>query len=119
MVPFIALFGQAASGGGAPMLLMIAGTFAIMYFLVIRPQSKQAKEQQAMRSALKKGDDVVTTGGLIGKVWMVADKTLTLEIASGVKIRVLKESIATRTAVIDDPAKSEIFADKADKKEGA
>ncbi len=70
--------------------------FAIMYFLLIRPQQKKVKEHQAMVAALRRGDQVVTQGGVIGKVVKVRDDgELELEIAEGVKIRVIQNTIAT------------------------
>ena len=70
--------------------------FAIMYFLLIRPQQKKVKEHQAMVSALRRGDQVVTQGGILGKVVKVKDDgELELEIADGVKVRVIQNTIAT------------------------
>jgi preprotein translocase subunit YajC len=70
--------------------------FAIMYFLLIRPQQKKMKEHQAMVAALRRGDMVITQGGVIGKVVKVKDDNeLELEIADGVKIRVVQSTIAT------------------------
>ena len=64
-----------------------------MYFLVIRPQSKKAKEHQKMLSELKKGDDVSTSGGIIGKVTGIKDNELTLQIQEGVRVRVLRSAV--------------------------
>ncbi|MEI4486868.1 preprotein translocase subunit YajC [Frigidibacter sp. MR17.14] len=94
-------FAQAAGGaaGGAsafaqfvPLILI----FAIMYFLLIRPQQKKAKEHRNMVDALRRGDLVVTQGGVIGKVVKVKDdgSEVEVEIADGVKVRVVKGSIA-------------------------
>jgi preprotein translocase subunit YajC len=70
--------------------------FGIMYFLLIRPQQKKVKEHQAMVAALRRGDQVVTQGGMIGKVTKVKDDgELELEIADGVKVRVIQSTIAT------------------------
>ena len=70
--------------------------FAIMYFLLIRPQQKKVKEHQAMVAALRRGDQVVTQGGLIGKVVKVKDDgELEVEISDGVKVRVVQSTIAT------------------------
>jgi preprotein translocase subunit YajC len=75
-----------------PLILM----FAIMYFLLIRPQQKKVKEHQAMVAALRRGDQVVTQGGMIGKVVKVKDDgELEVEIADGVKVRVIQSTIAT------------------------
>ena len=70
--------------------------FGIMYFLLIRPQQKKAKEHQAMVAGLRRGDQVVTQGGLIGKVVKVKeDGEIEVEIADGVKVRVVQSTIAT------------------------
>ncbi len=69
--------------------------FAIMYFLLIRPQQKKVKEHQAMVAALRRGDQVVTQGGLIGKVSKVKDDNeIEVELATDVKVRVVKSTIA-------------------------
>ena len=69
--------------------------FAIMYFLLIRPQQKKMKEHQAMVAALRRGDQVITQGGVVGKVVKVKDDgELELEIAEGVKVRVIQNTIA-------------------------
>ena len=79
--------------------------FLIMYFLLIRPQQKKVKEHQAMVSALRRGDTVITQGGVIGKVVKVKeDNELELEIADGVKIRVVQNTIAAVTSKTE-PAK--------------
>ena len=70
--------------------------FGIMYFLLIRPQQKKVKEHAAMVSALRRGDQIVTQGGLIGKVVKVKDDNeVDVEIADGVKVRVVQSTIAT------------------------
>ncbi|WP_299879341.1 preprotein translocase subunit YajC [uncultured Sulfitobacter sp.] len=70
--------------------------FAIMYFLLIRPQQKKVKEHAAMVAALRRGDQVVTQGGVIGKVVKVKDDgEVEVEIADGVKVRVVQSTIAT------------------------
>lgn len=80
-----------AIGQFLPLILI----FAIMYFLLIRPQQKKVKEHQAMVEALRRGDQVVTQGGLIGKVSKVKeDGELEVEIAEGVKVRVVRATIA-------------------------
>ncbi len=80
--------------------------FGIMYFLLIRPQQKKLKDHQAMVAALRRGDQIITQGGIIGKVTKVKDDTeVEVEIATGVNVRVVKSTIAT---VINktEPAKS-------------
>lgn len=92
-------FAQAA--GAAPvggllnsMLVPMVLVFGIMYFFLIRPQQKKLKDDQAMRNAVRRGDQVLTTGGLIGKIAKVRDDgELEVEIASGVKVRMTKASV--------------------------
>ena len=79
--------------GGTTTLVMMLAMFAIFYFLLIRPQQKKAKEHQAMLSALKKGDEVVTAGGIVGKVSGIADNLLTVEISEKVRVRVVKSQV--------------------------
>ncbi|MDG2294314.1 MAG: preprotein translocase subunit YajC [Paracoccaceae bacterium] len=80
-----------AFGQFIPLILI----FAIMYFLLIRPQQKKVKQHQAMVTALRRGDQVVTQGGLIGKVVKVKeDNELEVELAEGVKVRVVQSTIA-------------------------
>ena len=74
-----------------PLVLMFVG----MYFLMIRPQQKRAKEQRSMRDALAKGDEVVTSGGILGRVSKVNDTYVTVEIAANTEIVVQKNSITT------------------------
>ncbi len=82
--------------GGIEQFIPLILIFAIMYFLLIRPQQKKVKEHQAMVAALRRGDQVVTQGGVIGKVVKVKDDgELEVEIADGVKIRVIQSTIAT------------------------
>ena len=74
-----------------PLLLI----FVIFYFLMIRPQSKKMKAHQAEIMAIKKGDDIITGGGLRGRVTKVTDDEAEVEIAQGVKVRVIKSTIST------------------------
>ena len=82
-------------GGAIAQFLPLILIFAIMYFLLIRPQQKKVKEHQAMVEALRRGDQVVTQGGVIGKVVKVKDDgEIEVEISEGVKVRVVKATIA-------------------------
>ncbi|MEM1387382.1 MAG: preprotein translocase subunit YajC [Pseudomonadota bacterium] len=90
-------YAQAAGGAGGAFasLVPLILIFAIMYFLLIRPQQKKVKEHQAMVSALRRGDQVVTQGGVFGKVTKVKEEgELEVEIADGVRIRVVQNTIA-------------------------
>lgn len=79
---------------GLGQLLFLVGIFVLFYFLLIRPQSKRAKEHRKLVSELQKGDEVVTTGGLLGKISELDDNFLTLEIAQGVQIKVQRQAVA-------------------------
>ncbi|HEY5449633.1 MAG TPA: preprotein translocase subunit YajC [Polyangia bacterium] len=88
----------APSGGGGPFgglggMLPLILIFAIMYLLILRPQSKRQKELQKVLAELKKGDDVVTSGGLIGKITGMKDSELTLQLQEGVRVRVLRSAV--------------------------
>ena len=72
---------------------MLVAMFAIFYFLLIRPQQKRAKQHKELISAIKAGDQVVTAGGIHGKVISVEDTTVALEIATGVKIKLNRSTI--------------------------
>lgn len=92
-------YAQAAGGAGGagaiaqflPLILI----FAIMYFLMIRPQQKKMKEHKAMVEALRRGDQIVTQGGIIGKVSRIKDgeNEVEVEIAEGVKVRIVRSTI--------------------------
>ncbi len=93
-------YAQAAggAGGGLVSFVPLILIFAIMYFLIIRPQQKKLKDHKAMVAAVRRGDEVVTQGGIIGKVTKVKEDgdadELEVEIASGVKVRVIRGTIA-------------------------
>lgn len=92
-------YAQAAGAAGPSLLSQLPffiAIFAIFYFLLIRPQQKKLKEHQAMVDALRRGDQVVTQGGLVGKVTKVRDDgELEVEIANGVNVRVIQHTIQT------------------------
>jgi preprotein translocase subunit YajC len=75
--------------GMLPLVLM----FVLLYFLLIRPQAKRAKEHRGMLGALQKGDEVVTGGGIVGKVTRVGESYVSVEIAQGTEVQVQKSSI--------------------------
>ncbi|HUM15107.1 MAG TPA: preprotein translocase subunit YajC [Candidatus Nitrosotalea sp.] len=85
-----------ANGGGGIMsvLPLMIGMFAIMYFLIIRPQQKQRKEREALLSAVKKGDRVVTSSGLFGTVVGLSEQTVTLKVADQVKLEFERSAVA-------------------------
>lgn len=92
-------YAQAAAPAGAegglmgflPIILM----FVVLYFLMIRPQMKRQKEQKAMMEALNKGDEVITAGGMLGRITKVSDAYVTLEIANGTEVVVQKAAVST------------------------
>jgi preprotein translocase subunit YajC len=88
--------GGAVGGGMAAFqqVIPLVFMFAIFYFLLIRPQQKKAKEHKALLEAMKKGDNVITAGGVHGKVTSVDNDMVTLEIANNVNIKITKSYIA-------------------------
>ncbi|MBR0534441.1 MAG: preprotein translocase subunit YajC [Bacteroidales bacterium] len=85
--------GNAQAGGSMGFLLMIVLIFFVMWLFMIRPQQKKQKEVEQFRQGLKKGDKVVTIGGIYGTVVEVKEKTLILEVDQNVKIKVDKSSV--------------------------
>ena len=83
----------APAGGDLMSMLPILLMFIVLYFVMIRPQMKRAKEHKAMVDALQKGDEVVAAGGVLGRVTKVSENYVTLEIASNVEIRVQRPAI--------------------------
>lgn len=83
----------AAQGGGWSMWIMLALIFVIMWFFMIRPQRKQQKELENFRNALKKGDKVVTIGGIYGTVSEIKEDSVLIEVDNNVKIRVSKQAL--------------------------
>ena len=94
--PAYAQSGAAAPGGMGIVgqILPLVLIFAVFYFLLIRPQQKRLKAHKAMVEAVKRGDTVVTAGGLIGKVTKVADEEVTIELADGVKVKAVKGTLS-------------------------
>ncbi len=87
--------GQPAGADPSSFIFLMIAMVAIMYFIVIRPQQKEQKQHQARINALKKGDKVVTAGGVHGLVKTVKEKTLLVEIAPGIKITLNRQSVST------------------------
>jgi len=81
-----------------PPELFLVAMFVLMYFLLIRPQQKRAKDHKKLLSELKKGDEVVTNGGVVGKVNFVDESFAALEIAEGVVVKVQKQGINQKNA---------------------
>lgn len=96
-------YAQAAGGGGGgdvlTTMLPLILIFVVFYFLLIRPQQKKAKEHQAMLADLRRGDRIITSGGLIGTITrVIGDDELAVEIAEGVKVRVARGMVSQVTA---------------------
>ena len=90
--------GAAAAGsqdGGLLGMLPLLLIMVLFYFMLIRPQQKRAKEHKNMVGTLSKGDELVTNGGLLGRVRNVGDSFLTVEIADGVEVKIQKQSVST------------------------
>ena len=85
--------GNAPASGGLMGLLPLVLIFAVFYFFLIRPQMKQAREHKQMVEALAKGDEVVTGGGLLGKITRIGDNFIIVEIAPNIEVKVQKHSV--------------------------
>ena len=85
----------AVSGGNYEIIIMIAIFFAIMYFMIIRPQQKRQKNHQKLIGSLSKGDEVVTSGGMLGTILKVGDNSIKVEVADGVAVKLQKGSITS------------------------
>tara|TARA_B100000686_G_scaffold247881_1_gene257596 strand:- start:267 stop:638 length:372 start_codon:yes stop_codon:yes gene_type:complete len=97
-----------------PVIIMMVAMFGVFWFLVIRPQSKRAKEHKAMLNAIKRGDQVVTNGGIIGRVARIeGDDVLIIEIAEGVRIKQRQSMIAS---MVQKPEPRAVEADNDDDK---
>ena len=97
----IQALGQAspASGGGfGSSILLLVAILGIFYFLLIRPQQKQAKEHNTLLASLKKDDRVVTASGLFGRIWAVKDTTLIVEVARDVRVEMEKSAVKRKVA---------------------
>jgi len=96
---FISIAQAQAAGGSQPSgtfnIVLILGMVVIFYFLLIRPQQKRQKEQQQMLSRLAAGDEVVTAGGIVGRITEVGDSFLVVEIADNVRIKVQRAQITS------------------------
>lgn len=94
--PAFAQGAPAATGGpGYEQFFIIIGMFALLYFFMIRPQMKRAKEHKQMAEALQKGDEVITAGGVLGKITKIGEAYISIEIASNTEVQVQKSAIQT------------------------
>jgi preprotein translocase subunit YajC len=85
--------GAPSAGGGFESLILILLMFAVLYFLMIRPQMKRAKEHKSLVEALQKGDEVITAGGLLGRISKVSENYVTLQVADNVEVQVQRPAI--------------------------
>jgi preprotein translocase subunit YajC len=85
--------GGAAAGIGVENIVMIVLMFGVLYFLMIRPQMKRAKEHKTMVDALQKGDEVVTSGGVLGRISKISENYVTLEVAEKVEVLVQRPAV--------------------------
>jgi len=81
------------AGGGMSMIIMMVVLFGLMYFMMIRPQMKRQKEHKSMIDALAKGDEVVTSGGVLGRVTKLGESFVGVEISNGVEVQVQRSSV--------------------------
>jgi preprotein translocase subunit YajC len=87
---------EAPSGGGImPTLIMVGLFFAFMYFLIIRPQMKRQKEHRQLLEGMEKGNEVITSGGVAGKVREIGENFIELEISDGVRVKVQKQAVSS------------------------
>ena len=105
------LFLEAAAttgvGGGMPMILMIVIMFAVFYFFVIRPENKKKKKAEEMRNSLSLGDEIITIGGMIGKIVQITEDTITFETGEDrVRIQIKKWAISTTAKMEAEEAKN-------------
>ncbi|HMP98327.1 MAG TPA: preprotein translocase subunit YajC [Cyclobacteriaceae bacterium] len=89
---------QAQQGGAIPQLLFFAAIIAVFYFFMIRPQQKKQKEQAKFVNEVKKGDTVVTIGGIHGRIAEVEEDTFMLEIEKGARMRITKNSVSMESS---------------------
>ena len=105
MTPLYALFAVPREGGNSSMIFMVQMVliFAIFYFLLLRPQAKERKRHEDMLTQIKKGDEIVTNGGIIGKVVHVEEKRLTLKTGENTRLTVDRSRIASVLDVRGEP----------------
>jgi preprotein translocase subunit YajC len=97
---------QPAQPSTLEMLFPFAIVLVVMYFMMIRPQTKRAKEHDTFLKGLKRGDQVITSSGMLGTIDGMTDQFVTLEIASGVKVKMLRKQIASSATAITAAATS-------------
>ena len=87
--------GESPQGGGLQLVFMVALFFGIMYFMIIRPQSKKAKEHASLLDSLTKGDEIVTNGGILGKIVNLGDNFVELKVSDSSNIKIQRHAISS------------------------
>lgn len=87
--------GAAPQGGGLQLVFMVALFFGIMYFMIIRPQSKKAKEHASLLDSLSKGDEIVTNGGILGKIVKLGDNFVEIKISDASNMKIQRHAISS------------------------
>ena len=87
--------GESPQGGGIQLVIMIALFFGIMYFMIIRPQSKRAKEHASLLDSISKGDEIVTSGGILGKVIKLGDNFIEIKISDSSNMKIQRHAITS------------------------
>ena len=113
---FLATSADAAAAGGPSMLIMMVALIGVFYFLMIRPENKRKKEAEAMRNALKVGDNITTIGGIIGDVVSVKEDSIVIEATTArVRVEFAKFAVSTNNTAEKDAAKKRAAAAEARK----
>jgi len=104
-------------GGGAAIIIWILVFFGIFYFLAIRPQRRQKAQHSEMVQMLKRGDEVVTIGGMFGTVTKIGDDWVELEVAKRTRVRYLKRAVSSITSVVEDDEDEDEYIEAEDEPE--
>ena len=110
---FLATSADAAAAGGPSMLIMMVALIGVFYFLMIRPENKRKKEAEAMRNALKVGDNITTIGGIIGDIVSVKEDSIVIETTTDrVRVEFAKFAVSTNNTAEKEAAKKAAKAEK-------
>ncbi len=102
----VILMGPAGEGSGVSTLIMMGLVMVVMYFFMIRPQTKKAKDEKKFREGLKKGDRIVTIGGIHGKIHELRDDSFIIEVEGNNRLKIEKTAVSmTSSASLNEPAK--------------
>ena len=108
---FLATSADAATAGGPSMLIMMVALIGVFYFLMIRPENKRKKEAEAMRNALKVGDNITTIGGIIGDIVSIKDNSIVIETTTDrVRVEFAKFAVSTNNTAEKEAAKQKAAA---------